>query len=74
MAVAQIIHGREPVWPKVSQGLLAYLNSNLTGHLHDVMTTPVIKISLQSLQESFKHFIGPIWYLSKLFDSDSMLS
>ena len=56
----------------VRQHLLDHLNSNPTGYLHDVTITSGVEISLQSLQASLAHFIGPMWDHSKWFDSDKL--
>ena len=58
-AVAHTIHGRESMWPEVRQRLLNYLNSNPAGYLHDVTIATSIEISLQSLQTSLTHSVGP---------------
>ena len=69
-AVAHIIHSHESVWSEVRQRLLDQLNSDPTGYLRDFAVTSGAEISLQSLQASLIHFVGPIWDRSEWFDSD----
>ena len=68
-AVAHIIHCRESVWPKVRKYFIDQLNSDSTGYLRGVSVTSGGEISLQSLQASPMHFVGPIWDRSKSLDS-----
>ena len=59
-AVAHIIHNQESLWPEVRQRLLDQLNSDPAGYLRDFAVTSGAEISLQSLQASLMHFLGPI--------------
>ena len=58
-AVAHIMHSRESVWPEVRQKLLDHLNSDPAGHPRDAAINSGAEMSLQSLQASLMHLLGP---------------